>query len=325
MNTAEATITPATEPSQVDPAASGDQLDAGVTEASPASGESEAPPASGEKPKSLSDVVKQAMGEEKTEAPPAEEAESAESDDEPKGKQDAPPEEKKDKIPDEALSKRAQERIRELTKERDGYKADRALVQEFKQLTGDEQGFNNLKVLLRDFSDNPARAAQMLEQLLGDAKARAGLVVKSEDIRKRVDDGLIDEPTALELEQARAERESAKKREAARQEAKAVQSQQAMVSALDVWEKSVMERSPDYESVRDVVKDTFVASITINPPGSPEEAVAAAQAAYDKVTGFLRKKVPQTASKVATSSGASTRTVQKDKSINDVVKRLLAK
>lgn len=325
MNDTEATITPPSEPSHEGSTASGEQLDAGATEASPTSGATEATPASGEKPKTLSEVVQQAMSKGEETATPAE-AGSGESAEKPEGKQDAPPkEEKVDKVDDDkALSQRTRDRIQNLTRERDAFKADHATVQEIRELTGDEQGFNNLRVLLRDFADHPAKSVTMLEQLLSDARSRAGLVIQSEDIKKRVEEGRLDEEAALELEQSRAGQEAARKREQAGQRVRAEQEQQLMVAALDQWEQSVASRTPDYESVRDVVKDTFMSYIALNPVKTPQEAVAAAQASLDKVTGWLSKKIPKTASKVATSSGAPQKAVQKDRSVHDVVRRLLS-
>lgn len=323
MTQEEATITTSDEASQSETEASGQALDAAASEESATSGEQEATPASGEKPKSLAEVVQQAMNKDKAEATPAKEEKSGESDDEPEGKQDVPPKvEKKEATKDEALSKRTQDRIHELTRERDGYKADRATLQEIKELAGDEQGFNNLKVLLRDIRDNPAQSVAMLENLLADAKDRAGMVVKSTDIKQRLDDGKIDEETALELERSRAGSESAKRREQAERQAQSERLQRSMVGALDQWEQNVMGRMPDYESVREVVKNDFIASITAKPPTTEQEAVAMAQASLDKVTAWLQKKIPKAASRVATSSGASTKSSQRDKSIHDLVRRL---
>lgn len=288
-----------------------------------------APSAEGVKPASLEDAISVALGEEKKEpetqpeAPPAEEkAESEKSDDEPEGKQDDPaPEEKKDDLNLDALSKKAQARFRELAKEK-------STLDEIRRYTGDDQGFNNFRELLKLHAEDPAQAVPLLEQVLQDARVRAGLVVQSDDIKQKLDDGLIDDAAAIELEQSRRERERLKvKAEQSERERKQQEAQQllaAQTEGLNAWEKNVRERYPDYDNVADLVRDRVQALAVQEYPQTVEAAVALANKALADVTKAVKRLQPaRSASKVHPSSGSSTKITAAPKSIEDVVNRIL--
>ena len=294
---------------------------AGSSPASPDVTE-ESSTSTGDKPATLGDAISkvlgpaedEAEGEAATATPAEAEAESGEtSDEEPEGNQDEPAQaEKKDDLDLTKLSKRARTRIEELARENRTY---RETLEEIKRYTGDD-GFDGFRTLVRKHHEDPAEAVPMLEQLLQDARERAGLVVKSDDIKRKLDDGVIDDGTAVELEQARVEKQRQQQRKAAERET-------SMVRALDAWEKSVKERTPDFDDVVDLVRDRFVAKLTRQPAQTPEEAVAIAQEAFDEVTGKLRKFQPQkTVRQVATSSGPSAKATPRPRSIEDIVNRL---
>jgi len=287
----------------------------GVTEDSPT-------PA-GAKPATLGEAIAKVLGpleedeaksEAATETPTEAKAESEEkSDDEPAGKKDEPASvEKKDDLDLTKVSQKTRARIEELAREN---KSLRGVVAEIKQYTGDD-GFAGFRELVKLHAEEPAEAVPMLEKLLNDARERAGLVVKSDDIKRKLDEGVIDDGTAVELEQARAEKQRQKQKVATHAE-------QSMVRALDTWEKNVKERNPDFDDVVDLVRDRFVAKLTRKPAATPEEAVATAQEAFDEVTGKLRKFQPKPAErKVNTSSGPSAKALPKPRSIEDIVNRL---
>jgi|DEB19_MinimDraft_3_1074340.scaffolds.fasta_scaffold11726_1 hypothetical protein len=282
----------------------------------------------GVKPASLEDAISDALGEEKVpekqpEAPPAEEkAKSEESVEEPEGNQEDPaPVEKKDDLNLDALSKKAQARFRELAKEK-------AALDEIRRYAGDEQGFNGFRELLKLHAEDPAQAVPMLEKVLQDAKERAGLVVKSDDIRQKLDDGLIDDAAAVELEQSRRERERLKlKAEQAEQQRKQQEAQQLMTAqteGLNAWEKNVRERYPDFDNVADMVKDRLQALAMQEYPQTVEAAVALANQALADVTSRVKRLQPaRSATKVHPSSGTSTKITAAPKSIEDIVNRVL--
>jgi hypothetical protein len=284
-----------------------------------ASGDSS--PAAGEKTVTIHDIVAQGFGpaeDESTEVTAAEspteaKAKSEEkSDDEPEAKQDEPAKvEKKDEAFDESsLKGKAKERFHQLANEA------RQLA-EVKKLTGDEAGFQNFVSLLRTMESNPAQAVTMLEQLTGTLREQAGMVVKSEDIRSRLDDGAIDEATALELEQARSEKARlVKQREAEAAE----QSNQATLNLLQAWRKNVIERDPGFEAIEARVEKEAKLLVYEKQPTTPDEFVAIAQQAYDEVTQWARAKfAPAKPMKVATSSGSSTKGHAKPRSVLEIV------
>lgn len=298
--------------------------------ASDASGDSS--PAPGAKPKSLADVISKALGsaedepeDDKAEAsPPEEKAEpAAEADpDEPEATQEEPAKvEKEDaeKFDERSLSAKAQKRFHELANEAKEY---RGIVDEFKRYAGDETGWQNMRQLIRNHAENPAEAVPMLELLLDDARKRAGLVIQSDDIKQKLDDGLVDEPTALELEQARMAAQRSKAQAEAQAKTQAQQAQQAMVTALDHWEASVRSRLPDYDSYQSLVRAKVTEAAAKSYPKSPDEAVQMAQAALDDITSWVRQRVnPPQARKVSTSSGSSTKANAKPSSIRDIVNK----
>jgi len=304
-----------------------------AAESSPASHDAsvESSPAKGEKKGTFSDAISKALGplEEETEKEPAAEspaeakAESAEkSADEPGGKKDEPATaEKKDEstFDDSSVKGKARERIEGLVREVKQYKP---IVEELKRYAGDENGFNNMVALVRNHANNPAEAVPMLEMLLQDARERAGLVVKSADVKQKLDDGLIDEPTALELEQARVAKSQAKRDREAQAAQQITQAQQAKVTALNQWEQSVRTRNPDFDSISDRVRDRFISLATQQPPETDKDATALAQQAYDDVTAWVQQRIPAKTQKVATSSGSSTsKATARPRSIKELVDR----
>jgi hypothetical protein len=278
----------------------------------------------------LSDIISKALGpaedepeeEEAKESPPEEQAEPAEvaEPNEPEAKKEEPAKAEKDeaeKFDERSLSAKARKRFQELANEA---KENRGIVDELKRYAGDEDGWRNMRLLIRNHAENPAEAVPMLEMLLNDARERAGLVVKSPDIRQKLDDGLVDEPTALELEQARVAAQRNKAAQEAQAREKAAESQQAMVTALDQWEASVRSRLPDYDSYQGLVRAKLSEAAMRTFPKSPDEAVQMAQSALDDITGWVKQRMtPVQPRKVATSSGSSTKASAKPRSLRDII------
>jgi hypothetical protein len=297
----------------------------GVTENSPT------PP--GDKPATLEDAISAALAEEKEpepqpEAPPAKEkADSEKTDDEPEGKQDEPAQvEKKDDLNLDALSKKAQTRFRELSKENQTL---RTQFDELTHYTGGEQGFDNFKTLLKLHAEDPVQAVPLLEKVLEDAKQRAGLVIQSDDIKRKLDDGVVDEATARELEQSRKDRERTQQKLKAeaesRQKLESERLLNSQTAAMNAWESNIRGRDPEYDNIADLVKDRFQALATAEYPETPADAVAMVDKAYKEVTQRLRKLAPaKQPMKVAASSGSSAKVSAKPKSIEDVIDRLLS-
>ncbi len=137
---------------------------------------------------------------------------------------------------------------------------------------GSEQGFNNMRHLIRSFESDPKGAVPMLQLLLGDAMKRAGLVLQSPDLMReageldrQVRDGSV-QPTAaekrrrelLELEQARVSTRQTTARaqaEQARQQTERVQGEltratQAINQTEAGWAADKLRSDPDYAAVQ---------------------------------------------------------------------------
>lgn len=297
---------------------------AGVTEDSPTPSRDvseESSPAAGEKATTIHDIIAKGFGPTEdepqevaaTESPTEAKAKSEEkSADEPEAKQDEPAKvEKKDDTFDESsLSEKARKRFQQLRNEA-------KQLEEVRKLTGDEAGFNKFVTLLRTMDSDPAQAVAMLEQLTGTLREQAGLVVKSDDVKQRLDDGTIDEATALELEKARVETARLRKQ---REAEAAQQAEQATLSALREWRKNRAERDPGFEAIEERVQDRAKLLVYQENPQTPDEFVAIAQRAYDEVTGWARTKfAPAKPMKVATSSGSSTKGTAKPRSVMEIV------
>lgn len=143
-----------------------------------------------------------------------------------------------------------------------------------------------------------------------------------EDIRSKVENGLLDEEAAQDLarQRARASLLEQQTRQITEDQQRAVQAQemqvaqQRMVSAVQSWEEGIKARDPDYASKKAVlVEDQVRAIIQRNggvSPRSTEEAVALAEQAYGEVNerlkAFLPKPRPVTPPPAGLSARAST-------------------
>lgn len=289
--------------------------------------QAESSPAKGVKHESLGDAISKALGpleeDEEREAPavtpPEEEAESGDPEGEAKAKETAEEPAKEDPADAKTDKPRgAQERIRELVAEKKALQRD---LDELKRYTGSEQGFTNFKTLVKSFAETPEDAVPLLEQLLADARDRAGLVVRDADVKQRLEDGLVDEPTAKELQQLRV---LEKRRKAELERGEQERRTMALASAVHTWEKNVRSRTPDYDRVADRVMAEAKLMAYENPPQTPEEAVAIAQKAYENVTKWVRGMLPARApAKVQASSGSAAKATPRPKSIHDLVDRVL--
>ena len=142
----------------------------------------------------------------------------------------------------------------------------------FQSVGGSEQGFNNMRHLIRSFNDDPAGAVPMLEKLLTDAKGRAGMVLQSPEflteiksLEDQVRDGQLTQEAfdrrkkeMLEVEQSRAtqKRQTERSTATARTQAqtKAQQETQAAVEAVNAaetqWTADKLKNDPDFAAVQ---------------------------------------------------------------------------
>lgn len=147
------------------------------------------------------------------------------------------------------------------------------VVQEmFQSVGGSEQGFRNMRQLIKSFDVDPAGAVPMLKTLLSDAEKRAGLVLQSpellteaQQLDQQVKDGVIDQTAAdkrkkelLELEQVRTtQKRTQTQTDAERQRQQRTQSEQKVQAAAteinqaeEAWVNAKQKSDPDFAAVQ---------------------------------------------------------------------------
>ena len=166
-------------------------------------------------------------------------------------------------------------REHELTTQVEKAKPALEVVNEmFQSVGGSEQGFTNMRTLIKSFASDPAGAVPMLETLLKDARQRAGLEISSPEllteaqaIEQQLNDGMIDQGAAdkrkqelLELQQARKVKETTQAREAGKlerqQREQAEQQQRAVVAEINQaeadWTTAKLKADPDFGAVQNL-------------------------------------------------------------------------
>lgn len=294
----------------------------------------------GAKPANLLDVVKDAIKPVETAAaasPTAEgEGEAQVAEAEPKA---ATPEEQAEA--DKALPFHEHPRWKEVIAERDGYKEDASSFREITTfmrthgLTGDEvaEGYDIMAKLKSGEPKNLAEVREYFSTRLAFLDDVLGNVLP-EDLRQRVDSGAIDEEAAQELARARAseklltaqaETRATRDTEAETQRA-TVANAQACATAVDDWEKRVRSADPDYAKKAALVETTCRAIVQEKgaAPRNPQEAVALAKEALDRVNAQLAAALPKPKAVVKAPSGSSARVVDQPKTLLDAVRGSLS-
>jgi hypothetical protein len=154
-----------------------------------------------------------------------------------------------------------------------------------------QEGFAIMAALKND----PARAWQMLSPHIERLRAVTGQVLP-EDLRKRVDDGLVDEDTAGELARRRASEAHATASAAERRQMEADQRVReagaARAAAVDGFINERSSKDPDFALKEPLLRGAILEAIerrraTNQPVVTPNDAVALVQGVYDD----LGKKV----------------------------------
>jgi hypothetical protein len=150
------------------------------------------------------------------------------------------------------------------------------------------------RLLARD----PTAAVEQLQAFASQWQEKVGKTLP-EDIKKKVDDGLLDEDTAKEVAQLRATSELAKTRgEAERVDREQKGREQALNdirAAVDRYQGELRTSDPDYTPEKHAMTvDALTALVaTRGVPASVQDAVAMAKEAYTTVTKRLSAFKPQ--------------------------------
>ena len=225
------------------------------------------------------------------------------------------------------------------------------IVDELRQHTGDAQGFETMRGIVRTYATEPEKAIPVLENMLKDARERAGLEITSPDLKERlaeIDDkqrrGLLDAAEAeawkadlTAAEQARAGGRQAQARLQATQQRteqeQAAEAQSATINKLNSWEENIRKRDPDFgqvtdpddpehgASIADQVYDAIVLKQTHNPRATVEELLKEADRAYKLARGRLSNGRGRQ-QRVLTSEGSFTTARPEAKTMREALNRV---
>lgn len=197
-------------------------------------------------------------------------------------------------------------------------------------LTGDEvtEGFD---IMAKLKSGDPVRLAEAREYFATRLEALDGLLGETlpEDLRERVEAGLVDEETAQELAKTRAAAKlletRAETRDAATSEAQAARERvtvaQSMATAVEDWEKRQKQTDPDYARKAELVETTCRAIVqrTGKAPQTPEEAVQLVESALGQVNKQFKALLPKPKPVNPSPRGQSNPTVAEPKTLREAI------
>jgi hypothetical protein len=201
---------------------------------------------------------------------------------------------------------------------------------EANSLTGEEvaDGFDIMAKLKSGDPEQLSAALEWLEPRVNFLREQLGLTLP-EDLRDKVEAGLIDEDTAKEVARTRATStlasERLKARETADSEAEAARQRaataQAMATAVEGWEQRIRTTDPDYARKAELVETTCRAIVQREgkAPTTPEEAVALADRALAEVNRQFTAALPPPRAVKPTPQGSSTPTVAEPKTLREAI------
>lgn len=166
----------------------------------------------------------------------------------------------------------------ELTQQVKQLAPAREVVSEiYQSVGGTEQGFTNIRNLIKNYDAAPEEAIPMLKLLLDDAEKRAGLVLQAPEllteaqaVDKQLADGVIDQAAAdkrkselVELQKARTGVDRTKQRsetDRLKREQQQTQARQhaavaEIQAAATAWEKEKLAKDPDFLPLKSLHTD----------------------------------------------------------------------
>ena len=122
-----------------------------------------------------------------------------------------------------------------------------------------DSDFNKGMQIMAALKSDPATALQELEPYVNQLKQLTGTEVISDDLNQKIDEGLIDETSALELERSRAHGKVVKQQQDMHaQQMRALQQQQVdrqIESTFNDWHSQQAESDPDWGIKKDLVNN----------------------------------------------------------------------
>jgi hypothetical protein len=198
----------------------------------------------------------------------------------------------------------------------------RAVLEENRQLKGSNERYRSIDSTLNDISSDarkmgltneevaaliawprllakdPQAAVEQLNQFAATWQEKVGHSIPA-DLRQKMDDGLLDEATAKEMAQLRAQSALDKHRQTAetedRERASTAQRQIEIRDSVNAYQAELKASDPDYTPEKhEMVVDALTALVTAKGvPTTVADARAMAKTAYDTVSKRLEKFKPQ--------------------------------
>lgn len=164
---------------------------------------------------------------------------------------------------------------------------------------------------------DPAKALEALRPYVEALESYQGLRLP-DDLKKKLDDGVIDEETAKETAILRARKDVDSRTAQQRAE---LQLSNSIGEALVSWETAKRKADPDFDKKYDLLLDRFNRLTQANKEKrSPQNSIALAEQAYKEVNDKLGIFVPKPAAKkVLTSTGASVQTKTEPETFEEAV------
>ena len=170
----------------------------------------------------------------------------------------------------------------------------------------------------------PAEAYKALKAYVDKLAPFAGEVLPDE-LKRRVDDGFDSPETAKQLAALQAKEQFDRERftqvQERQEQQQAVERQNAIVNAVESWEKAEEAKDPDWSAKYEMVNDRVMALLRTERPASPSDAIEIARRALSDVNARLRPLAGRsTPIKSPTSSLSSASTRPAPRSLDDVVR-----
>lgn len=266
--------------------------------------------AQNEPPKSLLDTVKDALAETKANEEAAKDGgeQSPSSEGGTEGGQSAAPagtEEQDGADTKQSKGKGYDARIKQLVTERDGYKERAGQWDQFstwaKESGLQADDLSNSLALARMVKQSPHEALTVLRAVVADLEKQTGHELP-EDLKAKVENGLIDEETARELSVGRSKvsMTEAQQRQQAEQRTANAELRSRQELALSIGksvtelEKSLESTDPDYPKIKGLVKSKVVELMhSEGVPVDANGAVAQVKRAVAAVKADLSSVLPQ--------------------------------
>ena len=286
-------------------------------------------------PEDLDSIIRKAVQKEPEpeEDSSTPEAEAEEAEPEAKAEEDADP--------DADVPFHKHPRWQEMKAERDSFKADaetyRSMTSFMQQsnLSSEEvaSGFDIMALMKSATMGNLEHARQMFDWAAQVQAAYGEMLGEQlpDDLRQKVEDGLVDEDVAKELSRERAKartlenlRTQEEERANQTREQEAAQARQTeMANAVEAWEAEIRAKDADYATKKAKLVETQTRALMQQrgaPPANVEEAVSLVKQAYAEVNEMLKPLMPKPRPMTPSPTGMSARVTTEPKSFAEAIR-----